>query len=150
MELEKVEALIRLSQEYKLEEIEVKEGDSAIRIKHSANQPLQVQAPIPQAYVAPPQINNVVTEQKSSEPQKEESFIEIRSPFVGVFYSAPSPDSEAFVSLNKKVRKGDALCIVEAMKLMNEIEAEREGTIVKILVENEQPVEYNQLLFLMK
>ena len=69
---------------------------------------------------------------------------------MGTFYASPTPDADPFVVVNKAVRKGDPLCIVEAMKLMNEIEAERDGVVVEILIENGQPVEYDQLLFLMK
>jgi acetyl-CoA carboxylase biotin carboxyl carrier protein len=74
----------------------------------------------------------------------------VRSPFVGTYYASSSPGSDPFVTVGKAVRKGDPLCIVEAMKLMNEIEAERDGVIAEILVQNEQPVEYDQVLFLMK
>ena len=76
--------------------------------------------------------------------------IDICSPIVGTFYRSPSPDSPAFVSVNDTVHKGDVLCIIEAMKLMNEIEAEVSGTVVEVLVENGQPVEYDQPLFRIK
>jgi acetyl-CoA carboxylase biotin carboxyl carrier protein len=76
--------------------------------------------------------------------------IEVRSPIVGTFYRAPSPNAEPYVQVGQQVNKGTILCIVEAMKLMNEIECEYEGKIVKIMVENAQPVEYNQVLFLIE
>ncbi len=76
--------------------------------------------------------------------------IEVRSPIVGTFYRAPSPNADPYVSVGQQVSKGNILCIIEAMKLMNEIECEYEGKITKILVENAQPVEYNQVLFLVE
>lgn len=78
------------------------------------------------------------------------NFHEIKSPIVGTFYRSPSPESPAFVEVGTKVRPGDTLCIIEAMKLMNEIECDTNGTIVKILVENSKPVEFNQPLFLIQ
>ncbi len=86
--------------------------------------------------------------QQPAEPQS--GLIDICSPIVGTFYRSPSPDSPAFVSVNDTVHKGDVLCIIEAMKLMNEIEAEVSGTVVEVLVENGQPVEYDQPLFRIK
>lgn len=82
--------------------------------------------------------------------EKQELLHEISSPIVGTFYRAPSPDSDPFVEIGSHVSRGTTLCIVEAMKLMNEIESDVSGTVVKILVENTKPVEYNQLLFLIK
>lgn len=77
------------------------------------------------------------------------NFVEIKSPMVGTFYRAPSPEASPFVDIGKVIKVGDVLCIVEAMKLMNEIEAEQSGKIVKILVENAQPIEFGQPLFLL-
>ena len=82
--------------------------------------------------------------------EKSEKIIEVKSPMVGTFYSAPSPDAEPYISVGSNVSSGTVLCIIEAMKLMNEIEAEVSGKIVKILAENAQPVEYNQPLFLIE
>ncbi len=81
---------------------------------------------------------------------KSENTYEVRSPMVGTFYRAPSPDADAYVQVGSSVGEGSVLCIIEAMKLMNEIESEVSGKIVKILVENAQPVEYNQPLFLIE
>ena len=80
----------------------------------------------------------------------QESGVEIKSPMVGTFYAAPGPDTSPYVSVGDKIKVGDVLCIVEAMKLMNEIEAEEAGVISKILVENADPVQYNQPLFLLE
>jgi acetyl-CoA carboxylase biotin carboxyl carrier protein len=89
------------------------------------------------------------TEKKESAPVAEGT-IEVRSPIVGTFYRAPSPNADPYVQVGQQVTKGTILCIIEAMKLMNEIECDYEGKIVKILVENAQPVEYNQVLFLVE
>lgn len=83
-------------------------------------------------------------------PAADEHLHTILSPIVGTFYRAPSPDADAFVQVGQRVSAGDTLCIVEAMKLMNEIESDMSGTVVKILVENSQPVEYNQPMFVIK
>ena len=80
----------------------------------------------------------------------EQRLITITSPIVGTFYRAPSPDAPSFIEIGQRVKKGQALCIIEAMKLMNEIESEADGIVVKALVENGQPVEYNQTLFLLE
>ena len=86
---------------------------------------------------------------KPAEP-KSDNLFEVKSPMVGTFYRSPSPDADAYVSVGNDVSPGTVLCIIEAMKLMNEIESEISGKIVKILVENAQPVEYNQPLFLIE
>jgi acetyl-CoA carboxylase biotin carboxyl carrier protein len=83
-------------------------------------------------------------------PAADETLHTIMSPIVGTFYRAPSPDADAFVQIGQHINAGDALCIVEAMKLMNEIESDVSGTVVKILVENSQPVEYNQPMFVIR
>ncbi len=161
MDLEKIESLIRLMRANGLHELKLKEGNESICLTQSASgsAPMpymmptlapQMQAPMPSS--APRLSSQASAEDAhpSKAPQSQEKFIEVRSPFVGTYYAAPSPGADNFIALNKTVRKGDTLCIVEAMKLMNEIEAERDGVIVKILVENEQAVEYDQVLFLMK
>ena len=104
-----------------------------------------VQAPAPKAVAASSEIN-----QADSEPVIEGNFKTIDSPIVGTFYNAPSPEADIYVKVGDVVKKGDVVCIVEAMKLMNEIEAECDGEIVEILVANEGPVEYGQPLFKLK
>lgn len=89
-------------------------------------------------------------EKKEAAPPAGDNLIEVRSPIVGTFYRAPSPNADPYVQVGQQVSKGSILCIIEAMKLMNEIECEYEGKIVKILAENAQPVEYNQVLFLVE
>lgn len=103
-------------------------------------------APAPQAPAAP--APTAVAEAPPATPA--EAAHTVHSPIVGTFYRAPSPDADAFVQVGQRVNVGDTLCIVEAMKLMNEIESDVAGTVVKILVENSQPVEYNQPIFIIK
>jgi acetyl-CoA carboxylase biotin carboxyl carrier protein len=108
-----------------------------------------VAAPLVQAPVAPPAPGNPIQEPPPAEAQAPSSsnLVDVTSPMVGTFYRSPAPDAPAYVEKGKRVSKGDTLCIIEAMKLMNELECEVEGTIVEILVENAQPVEYGQVLF---
>ena len=154
MDLEKIENLVKLMRSHGLHEIKLKEGNESIRLTQSATPSSQMPVfnmpnlPVQQETIPAPLIKHA-EEQQTKKPARE-NLIEVRSPFVGTYYASSAPGADSFVSVNKTVRKGDPLCIVEAMKLMNEIEAERDGTIVEILVENEQPVEYDQVLFLMK
>lgn len=133
------------------------EGTSLVLNKHSiAAAPSQVVS-VPQAVSAPVQTaasqavtTEAVDSQAASEPVVEGNFKTIDSPIVGTFYNAPSPDADIYVKVGDVVKKGDVVCIVEAMKLMNEIEAECDGEIVEILAINEGPVEYGQPLFKLK
>jgi acetyl-CoA carboxylase biotin carboxyl carrier protein len=104
------------------------------------------QGPVAQASAAPPASDAPAPAASAPEDQQHT----VMSPIVGTFYRAPAPDADPFVQVGQHVNAGDTLCIVEAMKLLNEIESDMTGTIVKILVENSQPVEYNQPLFLIK
>jgi acetyl-CoA carboxylase biotin carboxyl carrier protein len=155
MDTKRIEELIKLMQKYGLNELKLSEEDSKVHLVQSS--PLGMNPP----YFTPqPQLthalHNQVTKanESSSEVKAPEAHTqnhkELRSPFVGTFYRASSPKSEPFVREGQRVKKGDTLCIVEAMKLMNEIEAEEDGVIYKIMVENEQPVEFHQVLFLIK
>jgi acetyl-CoA carboxylase biotin carboxyl carrier protein len=148
MDIRKVKKLIELLEESGIDELEIHEGEESVRIsRHSkqqvfAQQPIYAQAPAPApvaAAVAP------VAEAAPAKPKLNGTVA--RSPMVGTFYRAASPTSGAFVEVGKTVKKGDILCIVEAMKMMNHIEAETSGTIESILVENGQPVEFDQPLF---
>ena len=153
MDLNKAEEMMKLMRTYGVTEMKIKDGDSSIQISTQA-----AQAPAAAGY-AYPQAMPVAAPMQHSAPQAEApvdtapapkktvSGHEVRSPFVGTFYAAPAPGEDNFVSVGSKVRKGDTLCIVEAMKLMNEIEADKDGTIVDILIDNEQPVEFDQVLF---
>lgn len=144
MDLRKIKKLIELVEASEVGELEIRQGEETIRIARSAPA-LGVPAPAAQA-VAPPaaaiQPNPAESEGTAPPPGQI-----VKSPMVGTFYRAPAPTSRPFVEIGDRVEVGDALCIIEAMKLMNEIEAETAGTVKEILVRNEEPVEYGQVLF---
>ena len=147
MDLKKLEKVIALLKENDLQEIEVEEKGSKVRIIRRTEQ-LQPHFPPP----PPPALAGTVVSEKEPGAKEEEKKPAsknkfIKSPMVGTFYRSPSPEAPSYVEIGQTVNKGDALCIVEAMKLMNEIEAEFRGKIVSILVENAQPVEFGEPLF---
>lgn len=157
-DLKKIKQLIEIMKDNELVEVEIKHGDDKIFLKRSQPQPPTVTAvPIvgPNATTAPVQANAAETSQdeaKSSgaDVQAEHDLVEIKSPIVGTFYSTLSPDSESFVEVGSHVSPQAVVCIIEAMKVMNEIKAETSGTIAEILVKNGQAVEYGQVLFKVK
>lgn len=147
MDIRKVKKLIELLEESGIDEIEITEGEEAIRISRSSHAmaaaPMQYAAPLP----APAAPAPVAAPAESSEPAKPEtSGHAVRSPMVGTFYRAPSPTSPSFVEVGQHVNEGDTICIVEAMKMMNQIEADKSGVVEAILVENGEPVEFDQAL----
>lgn len=149
MDLNYVKKLIKLLDTSDLAEIEIEEEGSKIRL--SKPRP-KITQNIPAVHL--PNLNTQVlpaqaapkTEDKKEE-VKAENIIEVRSPMVGTFYRSPSPDADPYVNIGTEIKPGNTICIIEAMKLMNEIEAEVAGKIVKILVENGQAVEFDQVLF---
>jgi len=147
MDIRKVKKLIELLEESGIDELEIHEGEESVRIsRYSKNAPI-AQAPL--MYSAPAAAPAPVTEPATAEPTAAPQMDghQVRSPMVGTFYSAPSPDAPDFAKVGQQVREGDVLCIVEAMKMMNQIKADTSGTIKAVLVENGQPVEYDQPLF---
>ena len=151
MDLRKIKKLIELLEESGIAEIEVKEGEESITLSRAS----QVQQPIinTQTYDVPPVREPVVQTSAKQEDIKSDPTTDgdtIDSPMVGTFYRAASPDSKAFVEKGQKVNKGDTVCILEAMKMMNQVTAEQAGTIVEILVEDSEPVEFGQPLFIIK
>ncbi len=148
-----IKKLIKLVEESEIESLEISSWGKKVKITQKLSASANGQAGVP-AYVqpmaAPPVAPAPVAAAPVAEvvPVVDDKLIPVISPMVGTFYAAPSPDADAYVSVNQKVSNGDVVCIVEAMKLMNEIEAEASGRIVKILVENGQPVEYGQTIFL--
>ncbi len=145
MDVKKLKQVIKLLKDNGLEEIEVEEKDSRIRVKSAVAGtvvPL-VAAPAP----APVETPLAEAQPPSSEKKAESKYKVVKSPMVGTFYRSPSPDADIYVEEGQTVKKGQTLCIVEARKLMNEIEADFKGKIVSILVENGQPVEYGEALF---
>lgn len=152
MDIRKIKKLIELLVETGISEIEIKEGEESVRLSRQIRpmeaQPISYVAP-PAPVVAPPALANPTTpENKSTE--KHLSGHKIRSPMVGTMYTAPSPDAAQFVTVGQTVNAGDTLCIIEAMKMFNEIEADRSGIITAILVTNGEPVEYDQILFIIE
>ena len=143
MDFQFIEKLAKLMKQECLTEIEIKnpKKDEHIKLKYNVQQTIIDHT---KSFSAPQVINpnNATCNDKDT--------IEIRSPFVGTFYSSSSPDAASYVSIGSTVKKGQTLCIVEAMKMMNEIEAEVSGTVTEILIKNEHPVEYNQVLFKIK
>lgn len=137
-----------------LEEVNIETEEFKINVKRSLTQAASAPAPAP-APQAPSPAPAPVSSTPAPEPRKEEApaaaksnLIEVKSPMIGTFYLTPNPDSDPFVKVGDTIKQGDTVCIIEAMKLFNEIESEVSGKIVKILVENAQPVEYDQPLFL--
>jgi acetyl-CoA carboxylase biotin carboxyl carrier protein len=154
MELSYVKKIIKLVENSDIDEVEIEEEGKKIRVAKSRNSvPAHYQVPAsPQVGVPHVPFPPMVPATPSAAPAEtkappEKKYHEIRSPIVGTFYRAPAPDAEPYVEAGQRVSKGTVLCIVEAMKLMNEIESDMDGTIVKILIENGKPVEYNQALF---
>lgn len=151
MDIRKVKKLIELLEESGIDELEIREGEESVRIsRHSktAAQPVYAQAPAFAAPAPAPAAAAPAAAAAESAPAAPKlNGNVVRSPMVGTFYRAASLTSANFVEVGQSVKKGDILCIVEAMKMMNHIEAEVSGTIESILVENGQPVEFDQPLF---
>jgi acetyl-CoA carboxylase biotin carboxyl carrier protein len=142
MDYDKIKKIIKLAEESDISGLSVEEGDFKVEVRRDKGQPHAVHA-APQHQVAHP----VKEEPKQAE---DDGLIAIISPMVGTFYKAPSPDSPSYVEIGSEVEKGKIVCIIEAMKLFNEIESEVSGIVVKILAENGKPVEYGQKLMLLK
>ncbi|MFQ3230022.1 acetyl-CoA carboxylase biotin carboxyl carrier protein [Reinekea sp.] len=155
MDIRKVKKLIELLEESNIDEIEIAEGEESIRISRTsrlaaAQQQMPMYAPAPAHYAAPAPAPvaapAAAPTQAASVAASEPTGHSVKSPMVGTFYGSPSPTSPAFVEVGQKVNAGDTVCIVEAMKMMNQIEADKTGTVTAILVENGEPVEFDQPL----
>ena len=147
MDIRKVKKLIELLEESGIAEIEISEGEDSVRIsRYSRETPVTVAASAPIASTATP--NQVAPENPAPKPQRNGH--EVTAPMVGTFYSGPAPTAKPFVEIGTVVSIGDTLCIIEAMKMMNQIESEVAGTIVSILAENGTPVEFDQTLFIIE
>ena len=155
-DLQKIKKLIEIMKQNELVEVEIKHGDDKIFLKRSQpQQPAVTALPTigPESGVAPVGPNatrSPAALSQPSAPQPDEDLVAIKSPIVGTFYVTPSPDSEPYVELGSAVRPQTVVCIIEAMKVMNEIKAEASGTIAEILVTNGQAVEYGQVLYRVK
>jgi len=153
MTIEEIKELLRLFNESGVGELELQRGEDRLRIKKAAAEPAVIAAPAPMVVATPaPSAPPPVAAQMAPPPaikpaDPETDQILVKSPIVGTFYEASSPDAPPFVKVGDSVQPGQVLCIIESMKLMNEIEAEVTGTIVAKLVENGRPVEYGEALF---
>jgi acetyl-CoA carboxylase biotin carboxyl carrier protein len=144
MDIRKIKKLIELLEESGIAELEIKEGEESVRISRQtipqtyAPAPAMMQAPVATAE-APAAVAEATAPERTGH--------RIKSPMVGTYYASPSPTAPPFVKVGQKVNIGDTLCIIEAMKMMNQIEADKSGTIRQALLENGQPVEFDQDLF---
>lgn len=155
MELSYIKKIIRLLENSDVDEVEIEEEGKKIRVARHRTNSVQYQIPSNQAYLpqgptAPMHSTAESTQAAEAPPPPKVSYHEVKSPIVGTFYRAPAPDAESYVEVGQEVNPGTVLCIVEAMKLMNEIECDVSGKVAKIMVENGTPVEYNQVLFLIE
>lgn len=146
MDVRKIKTLIELINSSDIAEIEIKEGEESVRISRSSSVP----APV---YNAPPTVSAPAPAISAATATEEVPAMTgeiIESPMVGTFYRASSPTSKPFVEIGQKVSTGDTLCIIEAMKMLNQIESDKSGTVTQVLVENGQPIEFGQPLFVVE
>ena len=156
MDIRKVKKLIEMLEESQLNEIEIKEGEESVKLVKATTVPVQEQivtsniaATAPQP-VATNEVTSVELDTKESTEPETISGKTIDSPMVGTFYAAPNPGAKDFVSVGDKISEGDVLCIIEAMKMMNEVKADSSGIIKQVLIENAEPVEFGQPLFVIE
>ena len=150
MDIRKVKKLIELLEESGIDELEIHEGEESVRISRHSKQvaaPQYQVAPAPAPVAAAPTPAAAPAAADAPAAPAEPSGHLVRSPMVGTFYRSPSPTAAVFVEVGQSVKAGDVLCIVEAMKMMNHIEADKSGVVQSILVDNGQPVEFDQPLF---
>jgi len=158
MDLRKLKKLIDLVQESGIAELEITEGEEKVKIVKGGEVSVSPAPPVASAATATqaatppppaPAASASAAAAPGAEPPPGEAGHAVKAPMVGTFYRSPSPDAKAFVEVGQSVKEGDTICIIEAMKLMNEIEADASGVVKAILVENGQPVEYGQPLFIL-
>ena len=150
MDVRKIKKLIELIEASDIAELEIVEGEESVRISRNSSQPVMMAAPAPMAapQALAPAAAPVATEAAIAEAAPAGETID--SPMVGTYYGAASPTSAPFVTVGQSISVGDTLCIIEAMKMLNQIESEKSGVIKEILVDNEQPVEFGQPLFVIE
>ena len=142
MDIRKVKKLIELLEESGLSEIEITEGEDKVRISRQSSAIIKQTESIPSQ-----QVNNIVDEETAPENGHNNNFHQVKAPMIGTFYQASEPEAKAFVKVGDPVTKGDTLCIIEAMKMMNQIKSDKSGTVEAILVDNDESVEFDQPLF---
>lgn len=156
IDIRQIKKLIEIVEESSINEIELKEGEESIRVSRSSSVAVATAQPLTQTYIpqAPVQLQSVQSSAPSADTQKSQDIDEsghiLRSPMVGTFYRSPSPDAKPFVEEGQTVKVGDPLCIVEAMKMLNQITADTSGVVKKILVQNGDAVEFEQPLFIIE
>ena len=152
MDIRKIKKLIEMLETSGIAELEITEGEESVRISRYGQTPPMPAMPYPpQAYnLAPPPAAAPAAAEAAPAGKPAPDGKIIRSPMVGTFYNAPAPDADPFIKLGDDIKAGDTVCIIEAMKMFNRIEADFGGKIVEILVENGQPVEYDEPLFVVK
>jgi len=150
VDIRKVKKLIELLEESGIAEIEISEGEESVRIsRYSREAPVYSVPTMPQAAMpAAPVASTVAAQEAIPEPPNRGH--EIKAPMVGTYYGAPAPGAKPFVEIGSEVKAGDTLCIIEAMKMMNQIEASVSGKVVSILADNGEPVEFDQVLFIVE
>ena len=148
MDIRKIKKLIEIIEESDIAEIEIKEGEEFIRINRYSTA-VAPAAPVAYAQAAPVAASAVSSSDAAPAPAEIKGHV-LKSPMVGTFYRSASPGSKEFVTIGKAVQVGDTLCLIEAMKILNQIEADKSGVITQILVENAEPVEYGQPLFIIE
>jgi len=148
MDLRKLKKLIDLVEESGIAELEITEGEEKVKIVKGGVVTVAAAQPVALA-AAPAAAAAVPAAGPATEPEPGQEGHVVKAPMVGTFYRSPSPDAKVFVEVGQAVKEGDTICIIEAMKLMNEIEADASGVVKAILVENGQPVEYGQPLFIL-
>jgi len=153
MDIRKIKKLIELLEESGIAEIEIAEGEESVRITREIKNPITAPmqyAAAPVAAAPTPAEIAVNSQDAPSTDEAEVSGHQIKSPMVGTFYEASSPGATPFTDVGKQVKAGDTLCIIEAMKMLNQIESDKSGTVKAVLVENGQPVEFDQPLFIIE
>ena len=148
MDLRKLKKLIDLVQESGIAELEITEGEEKVKIVKGGAVSVAAAAPVSPPAAPEPRPAAPAAPASAEVPAGQEGHV-VKAPMVGTFYRSPSPDAKPFVEVGQAVKEGDTICIIEAMKLMNEIEADASGVVKAILVENGQPVEYGQALFIL-
>ena len=150
MDIRKIKKLVEILEESGLAEIEIHEQEESIRLsRHSQHQPI---AAAPVAALPTPALPLAAAPEAASggdEADLEEGYV-VRSPMVGTFYGSPNPESDPFVRVGQSIKAGDVVCIIEAMKMFNQIESEVDGKVVSVLVDNAQPIEFDQPLFIIR
>lgn len=147
IDIKSVEKVLQLAKKHGVAEIEVEDGKNKIRVK-TALGAAQIVTSVPTIASTESPLPLAESHKKIDGLKSEEKYVKVISPFVGTFYRSPSPEADPYVKEGQMIKKGDVMCIIEAMKLMNEIESEVSGKVVSVMVENGQPVEYGEALFL--